>query len=65
MVAQQTGAQVIKLPLNDRRLPDVERPPELITSRSRDTGVGANVERNGRRPIRKRYQRRSRKVEMS
>ncbi len=25
MVAQQTGAQVIKLPLNDRRLPDVER----------------------------------------
>ncbi len=25
MVAQQTDAQVIKLPLNDRRLPDVER----------------------------------------
>lgn len=34
MVAQQTGAQVIKLPLNDRRLPDVERLPELITSRN-------------------------------
>ncbi|MGS8695496.1 aminotransferase class V-fold PLP-dependent enzyme, partial [Salmonella enterica subsp. enterica serovar Infantis] len=28
MVAHQTGAQVIKLPLNERRLPDVERLPE-------------------------------------
>ncbi len=43
MVAQQTGAQVIKLPLNDRRLPDVERLPELITSRSRMHSAGANV----------------------
>ncbi len=40
MVAQQTGAQVIKLPLNDRRLPDVERLPELITSRSRILALG-------------------------
>ncbi|WP_411907275.1 aminotransferase class V-fold PLP-dependent enzyme, partial [Salmonella enterica] len=36
----QTGAQVIKLPLNDRRLLDVERLPELITSRSRLLALG-------------------------
>ncbi len=31
MVAQQTGAEVVKLPLNAQRLPDVDLLPELIT----------------------------------
>ncbi|MBL3468620.1 aminotransferase class V-fold PLP-dependent enzyme, partial [Klebsiella pneumoniae] len=31
MVAQQTGAKVVKLPLNAQRLPDVDLLPELIT----------------------------------
>ena len=35
MVAQQTGAKVVKLPLNAQRLPDVDLLPELITPRSR------------------------------
>ena len=35
MVAQQTGAKIVKLPLNALFLPDVERLPELITPRSR------------------------------
>ncbi|SUG31690.1 aminotransferase [Salmonella enterica subsp. arizonae] len=40
MVAQQTGAHIIKLPLNDRRLPDVECLPDLITPRSRILALG-------------------------
>lgn len=35
MVAEQTGARVVKLPLNASRLPDVELLPSLITPRSR------------------------------
>lgn len=35
MVAQQTGAKVVKLPLNAQRLPNVDLLPELITPRSR------------------------------
>ena len=40
MVAQQTGAKIIKLPLNALFLPDVERLPELITPRSRILALG-------------------------
>ena len=35
MVAEQTGAQIVKLPLGADFLPDVARLPELITPRSR------------------------------
>ncbi len=31
MVAEQTGARVVKLPLNEKYLPDVARLPELMT----------------------------------
>ena len=40
MVAQQTGAKVVKLPLNAQRLPDVDLLPELITPRSRILALG-------------------------
>ena len=40
MVAEQTGAKVIRLPLNAHLLPDVERLPELITPRSRILALG-------------------------
>ena len=40
MVAEQTGAKVVKLPLNAQHLPDVERLPEGITSRSRILALG-------------------------
>ncbi|HHQ4049408.1 TPA: cysteine desulfurase CsdA [Citrobacter freundii] len=40
MVAEQTGAKVIRLPLNTHLLPDVERLPELITPRSRILALG-------------------------
>ena len=40
MVAQQTGAKIVKLPLNALFLPDVERLPELITPRSRILALG-------------------------
>lgn len=40
MVAGQTGAQIIKLPLGADNLPDVTRLPELITSRSRILALG-------------------------
>ncbi|MTH45320.1 cysteine desulfurase CsdA [Intestinirhabdus alba] len=40
MVAQQTGARVVKLPLNAHRLPDVEQLPALITPRSRILALG-------------------------
>ncbi|ROP59561.1 cysteine sulfinate desulfinase [Enterobacter sp. BIGb0383] len=40
MVAEQTGARVVKLPLNASRLPDVERLSSLITPRSRILALG-------------------------
>ena len=40
IVAQQTGAKIVKLPLNALFLPDVERLPELITPRSRILALG-------------------------
>ncbi|HKS34299.1 MAG TPA: cysteine desulfurase CsdA [Enterobacteriaceae bacterium] len=40
MVAEQTGARVVKLPLNASRLPDVELLSSLITSRSRILALG-------------------------
>ena len=40
MVAEQTGARVVKLPLNASRLPDVEQLSSLITPRSRILALG-------------------------
>ncbi|KNC94442.1 cysteine desulfurase CsdA [Trabulsiella odontotermitis] len=40
MVAEQTGARIVKLPLGSDRLPDVARLPELITPRSRILALG-------------------------
>lgn len=40
MVAEQTGARVVKLPLGTDYLPDVARLPELITPRSRILALG-------------------------
>ena len=40
MVAEQTGAKVVKLPLNPHLLPDVERLTQLITPRSRILALG-------------------------
>lgn len=40
MLAEQTGARVVKLPLNASRLPDVERLSSLITPRSRILAIG-------------------------
>lgn len=40
MVAEQTGAKVVKLPLADDRLPDLNQLPALITSHSRILALG-------------------------
>lgn len=40
MVAQQTGAKVVKLPVGSDKLPDIARLPELITPRSRLLALG-------------------------
>ena len=40
MVAEQTGAKVVRLPLNAQFLPDVERLAQLITPRSRILALG-------------------------
>lgn len=40
MVAEQTGAKVVQLPLGVNRLPDVEQLTTLITSRSRILALG-------------------------
>ncbi|WP_058914147.1 cysteine desulfurase CsdA [Entomohabitans teleogrylli] len=40
MVAQQTGARVVKLPLGGDRLPDLQRLPALLNSRSRILALG-------------------------
>lgn len=40
MVAEQTGARVVKLPLGTDRLPDIARLPELITPRSKILALG-------------------------
>jgi cysteine sulfinate desulfinase len=40
MVAEQTGAQIVQLPLGADRLPDVERLTALITPRSRILALG-------------------------
>jgi cysteine sulfinate desulfinase len=40
MVAEQTGARIVKLPLGKDRLPDVEQLSSLITSRSRILALG-------------------------
>lgn len=51
MVAQQTGAKVVKLPLNAQRLPDVDLLPELITPRSRILALGQMSNVTGGCPI--------------
>lgn len=40
MVAEQTGAKVVKLPLGDDRLPDISRLAALITTRTRVLALG-------------------------
>lgn len=40
MVAQQTGARVIKLPLGDDRLPDLTQLPALLTAQTRLLALG-------------------------
>ncbi|MBJ3813818.1 cysteine desulfurase CsdA [Shimwellia pseudoproteus] len=40
MVAQQTGARVVKLPLNHLRLPDLDQLPTLLTPRTRLLALG-------------------------
>ncbi|WP_417643003.1 cysteine desulfurase CsdA [Enterobacter kobei] len=40
MVAEQTGAQVVKLPIAADGLPDIDQLPALITSRSRILALG-------------------------
>lgn len=40
MVAEQTGAKVVRLPLGADRLPDIARLAEVITSRSRILALG-------------------------
>lgn len=40
MVAQQTGARVVKLPLGTDHLPDINQLPSLISSRSRILALG-------------------------
>lgn len=40
MVAEQTGARVVKLPLGADRLPDVAQLPSLISPRSRVLAIG-------------------------
>lgn len=40
MVAEQTGAKVVRLPLGADRLPDIARLAEIITSRSRILALG-------------------------
>ena len=40
MVAEQTGARIVKLPLGADRLPDIALLPSLITSRSRFLALG-------------------------
>ncbi|WLI76210.1 cysteine desulfurase CsdA [Kosakonia sp. H02] len=40
MVAEQTGARVVKLPLGADRLPDLNQLPQLITARSRILALG-------------------------
>lgn len=40
MVAEQTGARVVKLPLAGNRLPDVAALGALITPRSRVLAIG-------------------------
>ncbi len=40
MVAEQTGAKVVKLPLAEDRLPDLNQLPALITPRSRILALG-------------------------
>lgn len=40
MVAEQTGAKVVKLPLNDRALPDLNQLPALLNDRTRILALG-------------------------
>lgn len=40
MVAEQTGAQVVKLPLTAQYLPDLDQLPALLTSRTRILALG-------------------------
>ncbi|NIG78041.1 cysteine desulfurase CsdA [Klebsiella sp. Ap-873] len=40
MVAEQTGAKVVKLPLNDRTLPDLNQLPALLNDRTRILALG-------------------------
>ncbi|WPU23851.1 cysteine desulfurase CsdA [Cedecea neteri] len=40
MVAEQTGAKVVRLPLNDQALPDLNQLPTLLNERSRILALG-------------------------
>ncbi|WP_336709293.1 MULTISPECIES: cysteine desulfurase CsdA [unclassified Cedecea] len=40
MVAEQTGAKVVKLPLNDQALPDLNQLPALLNDRTRILALG-------------------------
>ncbi|AIR63742.1 cysteine desulfurase CsdA [Cedecea neteri] len=40
MLAEQTGAKVVKLPLNDQALPDLNQLPALLNERSRILALG-------------------------
>ncbi|SMG40574.1 cysteine desulfurase CsdA [Cedecea sp. NFIX57] len=40
MVAEQTGAKVVKLPLNDQALPDLHQLPALLNDRTRILAIG-------------------------
>ncbi|NIF34104.1 cysteine desulfurase CsdA [Enterobacter sp. Cy-643] len=40
IVAEQTGAKVVKLPLNDQTLPDINQLPALLNSRTRILALG-------------------------
>ncbi len=50
MVAQQTGARVVKLPLNTRYVPDVDGLAALITPRTRILALGQMSNVTGGRP---------------
>ncbi|EJF30825.1 MULTISPECIES: cysteine desulfurase CsdA [Enterobacteriaceae] len=50
MVAEQTGAKVVKLPLNDQALPDLNQLPALLHGRTRILALGQMSNVTGGRP---------------
>ncbi|WP_336819617.1 cysteine desulfurase CsdA [Cedecea sp. MMO-103] len=50
MVAEQTGAKVVKLPLNDQALPDLNQLPALLNDRTRILALGQMSNVTGGRP---------------